>query len=203
MHSIRSTFRNRMTGELRGRILDCGSGEDLFGPLLRRPGNEVVSLDPDMEALRRTPGLRVAGSCAALPFADAVFDAVWACAVIEHVAEDTVPEMIRVARPGGRIIAVTPNPHSPFDQLKRATGLTTWDSTPGHVRLYGLEELRAYGPVYGELMWLPLMGGFFRRHPEMGHVLILDLRVTETLKEKARQRRRGHGAREVRPAGRC
>lgn len=187
MRSIRSGCRARLAGELYGRILDCGSGEDLFGPLLRRSGNEVISLDPDIKALRRTAGRRVAGSCAALPFADDTFTAVWACAVIEHVAEDTLPEMIRVTQPGGRIIAVTPNPHSPFDQMKRVTGLMTWDTTPGHVRLYHLEDLEAYGPVHGELMWLPFLERFFWRRPRMGHVFILDVRVTESLKEKIRR----------------
>ena len=156
-----------------------------------------------MRALRGTPGARAAASCAALPFADDTFDAVWACAIVEHVAEDTLPEMTRVARPGGRIVAVTPNPHSPFDQMKRVTGLMTWDTTPGHVRLYRLEDLRAYGPVYGELMWLPFLERFFQKHPQMGHVFILDVHVTERLKEMARQRTAGGAARRTRSAGRC
>lgn len=188
MHSIRSKTRLGLARQLRGRILDCGSGSDLFGPILRGGGNEVVSLDMDLKELRRTPGRRVAASCARIPFADDAFDAVWACAIIEHVVEETLPEMIRVTRPGGRVIAVTPNRHSPFDSLKRMLGLYTWDSTPGHVRLYKLKELQEYGEVHGELVWAPGMGWFFWKHPRMAHTWILDLAVTSGLKDKARQK---------------
>lgn len=188
MRSIRSRTRLALAEQLRGRILDCGSGEDLFGPVLRAGGNEVISLDLDLRGLRRTPGRRVAGSCARIPFADDAFDAVWACAVIEHVAEETVPEMIRVTRIGGRVIAVTPNRHSPLDCLKRMLGLYTWDSTPGHVRLYRLKELQEYGEVHGELMWLPGMGRFFWEHPQVSHTWIIDLAITRDLKETARQK---------------
>lgn len=188
MHSILSKLRVSLAGQLRGRILDCGSGSDLFGPILRAGGNQVVSLDMDLAELRRTPGVRVAASCARIPFADDSFDAVWACAIIEHVAEETLPDMIRVTRAGGRVIAITPNRHSPFDYLKRMTGLSTWDSHPSHVRLYKLKELQEYGEVHGELMWAPGMGGFFWRHPCLGHVWILDLVATPALKEKARRK---------------
>jgi len=188
LHSILSKLRVNLAGQLRGRILDCGSGNDLFGPILRSSGNEVVSLDMDLAELRRTPGVRVAASCARIPFADDSFDAVWACAIIEHVAEETLPEMIRVTRAGGRVIAITPNRHSPFDYLKRMTGLSTWDSHPSHVRLYKLKELQEYGEVHGELVWAPGMGWFFWKHPCLGHVWILDLVVTPALKEKARQK---------------
>ena len=189
MRSIRSRLRVTLAGQLRGRILDCGSGEDLFGPYLRRNGNDVVSLDLDEKEVRRTPGQRVVGSCAEIPFADDTFDAVWSCAIIEHVREDTVPEMIRVTRPGGRVIAITPNHHSPLDSMKRVLGLYTWDSTPGHVRLYHLKELEFYGQVTGETLVLPFMGWFFRRFPRLAHVWILDIRVTDELKARARQGR--------------
>lgn len=187
MHSILSKLRVNLAGQLRGRILDCGSGTDLFGPILRAGGNELVSLDMDLEALRKIPGRRVAASCARIPFADDAFDAVWACAIIEHVVEETLPEMIRVTRLGGRVIAITPNRHSPFDCLKRMVGLSTWDSHPSHVRLYRLKELEPYGPVHGELLWLPGMAWFFWKHPSLGHVWILDVRVTPELKEKVRR----------------
>jgi len=188
MKSIVSKLRSRLARELTGRILDCGSGEDLFGPHLRRPGNKVISLDIDAAALKHTPGTSVVASCAEMPFIDDYFDAVWACAMIEHVVEDTLPEMVRVTRPGGRIVAVTPNKHSPFDPIKRLAGMKTWAQGRGHVRLYDTRELGFYGPVIGETQWIPLMGWFFRRVPQMAHVLILDVIVTAELKEKMRRR---------------
>ena len=188
MRSIVSQLRARLAGQLKGRILDCGSGDDLFGPYLRRPGNKVISLDVDRRALQQTPATRVVASCENMPFVDDYFDAVWACAIIEHVTADTLPEMIRVTRPGGRIIAVTPNRHSPFDPLKRLAGMKTWAEGRGHVRLYDRTELGSYGPVIGETQWLPLMGWFFRRAPQLAHVLILDVTVTSELKRRMRWR---------------
>ena len=183
MRSIRSRLRVRLAKQLRGRILDCGSG-DLFGPFLRRGGNEVISLDLDEAALAKTPGTRVVSSCARMPFVNDYFDAVWACAIIEHVKEEVLPEMVRVTRPGGRMVAVTPNRHSPFDCLKRLIGLDAWDQIEGHVRLYGLQELALYGEVHGEARFVPWMGWFFRSHPQVAHVWIIDIRVTQALKRE-------------------
>ena len=193
MHSKRTRLRLALAGQLRGKILDCGSGDDLFGPILRRPGNDVISLDVDEQALRKIPGPYVVASCTDIPFPDDTFDAVWACAIIEHVREETLPEMIRVTRPGGRVIAITPNRYSPFDCVKRLMGMPTWTDPPSHVRMYDARELRGYGPVHGETWFVPLMGWFFWRVPELAHVLIADIRVTEAVKRRARARAGGAG----------
>jgi len=184
MKSILTPLRVKLAGELKGRIMDCGAGEGLFNQYLRQPGNEVISLDIDAEAVRKLPGKSVVASCTAIPFADSYFDAVWACAIIEHVSEDVLPEMIRVTRPGGRIIAITPNRHSPFEPVKALLGLPTWRQMEGHVRLYTTQQLRFYGDVYGETRFLPFVGWFFWTHPQLANVLIVDIRVTEALKQK-------------------
>jgi hypothetical protein len=188
MRSLATRRRVELARQLRGRILDCGCGDGLFQPYLRRPGNQVIALDTDEEAMSTVPGTRVVASCAHMPFRDDYFDAVWACAVIEHVPEETLAEMVRVVHPGGRIVAVTPNRHSPFDPLKRICGLKTWKENVGHVRLYDAAELRFYGQVSGETRFLPMLGWFFRRHPELAHVLVVEVQVTEPLKEKIRSR---------------
>jgi SAM-dependent methyltransferase len=199
MRSIRSPRRVALARSLRGRILDCGCGEDLFGPDLRRPGNDVLSLDLDLKVLRRVPGRKVSASADRLPFADDTFDAVWSCALVEHVSGDTLPEMIRVVRPGGRLVVVTPNRHSPFDSLKRVLGLITWDTTPGHVRLYGLRELQTYGRVEGEMLWLPPLAALFQRVPRLAHVWVLDGQVTLDLKRIARRASPSRSVRAPRP----
>jgi SAM-dependent methyltransferase len=188
MHSKVSGLRVALARQLRGRILDCGSGDDLYGRHLRQAGNEVISLDVDAQALKRTPGQGVVASCAWTPFVDDCFDAVWACAVLEHVGEDCLPELIRVTRPGGRVVAITPNRHSPFDPLKRLVGLGTWWDNPGHVRLYAAAELRPFGRVIGETWWAPGLGWLFRRAAAVAHVLILDVHVTGALKRRVRRR---------------
>ena len=190
MRSMATKLRRDLAGQLSGRILDIGCGEDLFGPCLRREGNEVISVDIDVEELRKLPGIGVVASCADMPFPDDYFDGVWACAIIEHVAEDTLPEMVRVTRPGGRIIAVTPNRRSPWDRLKRLVGLNTWDENEGHVRIYSSEELAVFGEVHGEVVFLPvpLLRRFFWNHPNVAHALIVDVRVTDEVKDKVRRR---------------
>ncbi len=188
MRSIVSKLRLVLARELRGRILDCGCGEDLFGPYFRSQSDEVISLDLDEKTLMKIPGTRVVASCAQMPFPDDYFDAVWVCAVIEHVREDSLPEMIRVTRVGGRVIAVTPNHHSPWDQLKRILGLKTWWDSKGHVRLFHTSELRFFGAVHGETRFIPCMGWFFWNRPEAAHTLILDIDVTQELKDRVRLR---------------
>ncbi|NIU60939.1 MAG: methyltransferase domain-containing protein, partial [Pseudomonas stutzeri] len=51
-----------------------------------------------------------------LPFPDATFDVVFSHEVLEHVADDRacVAEMVRVTRPGGRIVVFVPNRLYPF-----------------------------------------------------------------------------------------
>jgi len=51
-----------------------------------------------------------------LPFGDDSFDAIYSMGTIEHFAESeaALVEMIRVLRPGGRIVLGVPNRHDPF-----------------------------------------------------------------------------------------
>jgi len=189
MHSKYTKRRAELAGSLRGRILDCGSGDNFYAGLLQQSGEEVVSLDVDLGALASARPAAVAASCARLPFVDDAFDAVWACAIIEHVREACLPEMIRVTRPGGRVVVITPNRYSPFDAMKRVLGLRAWNENEGHVRLYDCDALRAYGPVHGETWFVPLCGWLFWRCPRLAHVLVQDLHVTGSLKAKARRMR--------------
>lgn len=183
MRSIESKLRIKLARQLSGRILDCGCGEGLFSKYLQREDNEVTSLDIDQHALSKIPEKTVVADCTQTPFSDDYFDAVWACAIIEHVEKEAMPEWIRITRPGGRIIVVTPNRLSPWDIIKRLFGLRTWWQHTGHVKLYDLKELKKYGPVYGETRFIPLMGWFFWHFPKLSHILILDMIVTKEMKK--------------------
>ncbi len=101
-----------------GRVLDLGCGE---GQLARQTVAEgaglVVGTDPTRnqlaEAARRAGGVvYAAGDAAALPFADASFDAVLACLVFEHIdrLEAAVEEVSRVLAPGGRFLLLLNHP---------------------------------------------------------------------------------------------
>jgi SAM-dependent methyltransferase len=94
------------------RILEVGSGAGGITEFLRFP---VHGLDAafDRTEPNATPYMiRVAGRAQAMPFADDEFDIVVAAEVLEHIpAQDREPslrEMLRVLRPGGRLIVTFP-----------------------------------------------------------------------------------------------
>jgi SAM-dependent methyltransferase len=68
----------------------------------------------------RAPGVAaVCASGAELPFDDATFDLVLSVATLHHIADRddvraTLAEMVRVARPGGRILVWDHNPRNPY-----------------------------------------------------------------------------------------
>jgi len=156
---------------MEGLVLDCGTGDNIFAPYLG--GDKIIHLDVDMTDLRKIPGLRVVASAAAVPFKDDAFDSLWACAGVEHVKEDTIPEFQRVVKRDGQIAVLTPNRYSPADFLRRLLGLPYWWKCEGHVRLYSLRELRKYGAVYGEIWQLPFIDKLVRRLPPLGDTLML------------------------------
>lgn len=90
-----------------GVILDLGSGTGAAARLF--PGRRVVALDPVPEMLALSPiAHRVVGVGEALPFADGVFDGVFSAFVFRNLSsvEDTLTEIQRVLRPGGRAVVV-------------------------------------------------------------------------------------------------
>ena len=91
------------------RIVDIGCGDGQIARLLARHGAAVTGVDPTWNQLtvasERSGGVAYARSgAAALPFADASFDAAVACLVFEHIddVDGAIAEVARVVRPGGR-----------------------------------------------------------------------------------------------------
>jgi SAM-dependent methyltransferase len=94
------------------RILEVGSGAGGITEFLHFP---VQGLDAafDRTELNATPYLiRTAGRAQAMPFADGEFDVAIAAEVLEHIPagdrEAALSEMLRVLRPGGRLIVTFP-----------------------------------------------------------------------------------------------
>jgi SAM-dependent methyltransferase len=82
-----------------GMVLDCGAG---FRPSRMR---NVINLE--ISKYRSTDVLAAGEK---LPFADASFDAVLSLAVLEHVRDPfaCAREMLRVVKPGGKIMCAVP-----------------------------------------------------------------------------------------------
>jgi SAM-dependent methyltransferase len=113
---IREAAGDRLAG---GHALDVGCGLGIylraFGQFTPHVFGVEIEGDRAREALITGP---VAQSPAeALPFADGVFDLVLSHEVVEHVADDraSAAEMVRVLKPGGRLVLFCPNRLYPFE----------------------------------------------------------------------------------------
>ena len=107
-----------------GRGLDVGCGTGVLAERLAGQGYEMTGVDPSegmLEVLaKRAPnvtGVRASGD--ALPFEDGSFDLVLTVAALHHIAAPdsvraTLAEMVRVARPGGRVLIWDHNPRNPY-----------------------------------------------------------------------------------------
>ena len=108
--------RRRAARARRGRYLEvgCGSGADALGLASRfRVSVTGVDVSGAMVDEARRRGLRDAyvASAEALPFADSSFDGCWADRVFQHLSDPdaALAEMVRVTRPGGRIVVADPD----------------------------------------------------------------------------------------------
>jgi SAM-dependent methyltransferase len=163
--------------QMKGKVLDIGSGKGVYKSLLG--GSEILRLDINRQYLEGDWGIRLVGNAVHLPFAESTLDGVWACAVVEHIVEDTIPEFVRVTKPGGQISILTPNKNSPKDFMRRLIGRKTWIQHGGHVRLYTVNDLRKYGTVYGEIWGLPFLDPLLRFVPQLGDTILLHFTVTK------------------------
>ncbi|MCA9286294.1 MAG: class I SAM-dependent methyltransferase [Phycisphaerales bacterium] len=126
------------------RVLDMPAGHGQFTDLLRDRGHLVVSADIN----GRRPDYVFADMNASLPFDDGAFDAVVCMEGIEHVldAVQLIAELIRIARPGGRIVISTPNITSFHSRMQFLLTGTFYQFSPADFRDLppGAEEDRGH-----------------------------------------------------------
>lgn len=111
----------RQWSGLSGRILDNGCGLGTWLEAFSNYTDESYGLEIEHDRAIRAHyhGRGVVQAVGEyLPFADDMFDLVFSNEVIEHVADDrqAVVEMVRVTKPGGRIIIFCPNRWYPVEQ---------------------------------------------------------------------------------------
>ncbi len=104
--------------------LDVGAGTGLLAERLHDLGLQVTALDPFPRMLeqlnRRRPEIAtVVTPGHELPYRDDTFDLTYSVAVMHHIADPelvrrTLAEMVRVTRPGGRILVWDHNPLNPY-----------------------------------------------------------------------------------------
>lgn len=96
------------------RVLDVGCGMGMYTSAFLRYTPHVFGVEIEADRVReaRARAKGVARSVGeTLPFADRTFDVVFSHEVLEHVADDRLCawELVRVTRPGGRIVIFVPN----------------------------------------------------------------------------------------------
>lgn len=152
-HVVEHYARKRTAFLLRqcpaGKGLDVGCGTGVLAARLAAAGLDMTGCDPSQGMLdimrEQTPGVEaVHAGGQELPFPDGAFDLVYCVAVMHHVAEPaavraTLGEMVRVCRPGGRVVIWDHNPRNPYWKLLMARV----PQDDGSERLIGEAEVRA------------------------------------------------------------
>ena len=105
---------------IKGKVLENGCGVGMYVEHMLLYGGQIIGLEFDFEraaeAGARSPNiLNAAGE--SLPIPSEAFDLILSHEVLEHVQDDdrAVREMVRVLRPGGRIVIFVPNSGYPFE----------------------------------------------------------------------------------------
>ncbi len=179
------------------RILEDGCGVGEYVQRLAALGYNTIGLDIEFDRVRDATQKGVEQLHVAagehLPYPDNTFDALLSHEVIEHVADDQLAaqEMIRVLRPGGRVILFCPNRWYPFETHGHYwRGKYYFGNTPlinylpnslrnklaPHVRAYtgaGLRRLFEGLParIIKHTQIYPGYDNLVRRRPAMGKVL--------------------------------
>jgi SAM-dependent methyltransferase len=123
-HYLRKRVRYMLERSPRGRALDVGCGTGALAARMAESGYEVTGIDPSegmLAVLRsRAPGVTgVRGTGTSLPFPDDSFDLVLSVATMHHIGDAgdvrrTLAEMVRTARPSGRVVVWDHNPRNPY-----------------------------------------------------------------------------------------
>jgi SAM-dependent methyltransferase len=151
-------------------VLDAGCGlgvevEAMTATGLEAWGVDVASVTGRWGELERNAERFLVADVAALPFRDGYFDAVVTLGVVEHVGTATghltlasdyrqvrqrfVDELLRVTRPGGRVLVAAPNKSFPVDLQHGPNDTITY--APLRTRIferYGLNLHRVVGAYH-------------------------------------------------------
>jgi 2-polyprenyl-3-methyl-5-hydroxy-6-metoxy-1,4-benzoquinol methylase len=127
------------------RLLDVGCGSGVLLARMQSLGWDVEGVEVDAAAVeaarRRGVGVRL-GTLGHQSFSEASFDAVHSSHVIEHVHDPAglLRECLRILKPGGRLVILTPNIASWGHALFGPAWLNL--DPPRHLFLFNSENLR-------------------------------------------------------------
>lgn len=148
-HWYAGVFRllNRRFGHrypILGRAVELGAGHGAVLDLLERQGLDPVATDLSAYVLGEQRAIHpqrplTTADASALPFREESFDTLLSFEVVEHLPDPNgaFREMVRVLRPGGVLVATTPNPAADrwplFDSARDPTHISvqsvaTWEA---------------------------------------------------------------------------
>lgn len=137
-------------------VCDVGVGTGRFAARLEAEGARIVGVDADPASLeiarRRLTGELVEGDAHRLPFDDDRFDVTVAMTVCEFAADpaQVIAELVRVTRPGGRVVIGSLNRSSPWGWWnRRRFSKPPWDTA----RFLASGDLEQIARTYGTLSW--------------------------------------------------
>ena len=105
---------------LHGAVFEAGCGVGSYLFRLQKEARQAVGLDIELDRTCEAhlgADQVVCGAGENLPFPDGAFDLVLSNEVLEHVQDDraAVQEIVRILRPGGRLVLFCPNRGYPFE----------------------------------------------------------------------------------------
>ena len=105
---------------LQGTILENGCGVGMYLKRLSVNATLAAGLEIELPRAREAAAQKLVvlnGAGESLPFEDEKFDLVLSHEVLEHVADDRrcLEEIVRVLKPGGRLVLFVPNRGYPFE----------------------------------------------------------------------------------------
>lgn len=135
-----------------GMLLDIGCGDGEALEILRDLGWQVCGVEIDEQAAvaARKRGIEVhQGTMVDAAFPEGSFDAVTSSHVIEHVHDPRafLIESLRVLRPGGKLVVVTPNMRS-RSHLQHGINWRGLEP-PRHLVIFSVESLRNLAQAVG------------------------------------------------------
>lgn len=144
-------------------VADIGCGTGIYTNEFCQAGANVTGMDisPEMLAIAAEKNKRhgdrvrfIAGDAAALPFDDNSFDMVTSISAMEFFEKprDSLQEMYRVVKPGGRLVVATLGSRSLWSLQRR---IKTWFSKTifTNARFYSIGDLRSFLAPYPITAW--------------------------------------------------
>jgi len=155
-------LKNAAGERLNGLVLVDGSGVGMYLSRLVPVSGKVIGFDIELPRVQDCRVFSPNTYCAAgehIPHPENTFDLVFSHEVLEHVLDDhlAIQEMVRVLKPGGRIVLFCPNRGYPFETHGHYwkgkyhfgnTPLINWlprkwrDKLAPHVEVYTRKDLR-------------------------------------------------------------